>query len=44
MGPALMNSIFVTHVTTDEMVIILKSLKNGAPGPEESNAMLLKMV
>ena len=44
MGPALMNSIFLTHVTTDEMVGILKSLKTGAPGPDEINAMSLKMV
>ena len=44
MGPALVNSIFLTHVTTDEMVEILKSLKNGAPRPDEINAMSLKMV
>ena len=44
MGPALVNSIFLTHVTTDKMVGILKSLKNGAPGPYEINAMSLKMV
>ena len=44
MGPALVNSILLTHVTTDEMVGILKSQKNGAPRPDEINAMSLKMV
>ena len=44
MGPALVNSIFLTHVTDAEIFAILKSLKNGAAGHDEINAMSLYVV
>ena len=44
MGQPLTNSIFLSDVTSDEIHIIIKSLKNGAPGYDEINASLLKLV
>ena len=43
-GPALVNSILLIHVTYAETCAILKSLKNGAAGHDEINAMSLKIV
>ena len=44
MGPPLVNSIFLTHVTNAEICEILKSLKNGAAGHDEINAMSFNVV
>ena len=44
MAPALVNSIFLTHVTIAEICAILKSLKNGAAGHDKINAMSLNVV
>ena len=44
MGQPLTNSIGLSDVTSDEIHIIIKSLKNGAPGYDEINAALLKLV
>ena len=44
MGPPLVNSIFLTHVTNAKICEILKSLKNGAAGHDEINAMSLNVV
>ena len=44
MGQPLVNSIFLSEVTANEISQILGSLKNGAAGYDEINACLLKLV
>ena len=44
MGQPLVNSIFVSEVTTNEISQLLGSPKNGAAGNDEMNACLLKLV
>ena len=44
MGQPLVNSIFLSEVTSNEISQILGSLKNGAAGYDEINACLLKLV
>ena len=44
MGQPLTNSIFLGDVTSGEIDIIINSLKNGAPGYDDINASLLKLV
>ena len=44
MDQPLTNSIFLSDVTSGEILIIIKSLKNRAPGYDEINASLLKLV
>ena len=43
-GQPLVNSIFLSEVTANEISQILGSLKNGAAGYDEINACLLKLV
>ena len=44
MGDPIKNSIFLCPVTSPEISEILRSLKNGAPGYDEINAILLKSI
>ena len=44
MGDPIKNSIFLCPVTSSEISEILLSLKNGAPGYDEINAVLLKSI
>ena len=43
MGEIINHSIFLNPVTPDEIISIIKSLKNGAPGYDEINATTLKL-
>ena len=44
MDQPLLNSIYLSEVTSEEISNILKSLKNGAAGYDEINAALLKHI
>ena len=44
MGDPIKNSIFLCPVTSSEISEILRSLKNGTPGYDEINAVLLKSI